>query len=55
MFTPFEIIFGRKAVLPVDINEGVQADYIPSIDDDDIEEAMKCLTNNRIRIMKKVS
>ena len=30
LFTPFEIIFGRRAIHPVDINEGVQTAPTPS-------------------------
>ena len=30
LFTPFEIMFGRRAILPVDINEGVQTALTPS-------------------------
>ena len=55
LFTPFEIMFGRRAILPVDINEGVQTIPMPSNYDADIEEAVECLTNNRMRIMKEVS
>ena len=30
LFTPSEIMFGRRAILPVDINEGVQTAPTPS-------------------------
>ena len=55
LFTPVEIMFGRRAILPVDINEGVQTAPTPSNYDADIEEAVECLTNNCMRIMKEVS
>ena len=47
-------MFGRRAILPVDINEGVQTAPTPSNYDADIEEAVECLTNNCMRIMKEV-
>lgn len=55
LFTPFEGMFGRRAIFPVDINGGVPNAPMPSVYDADIEEAVECLTNNRIRIMKEIS
>ena len=54
LFTPFEIMFER-AILPVDIIDGAQTAPTPSNYDADIEEAVDCLTNNRMHIMKEVN
>ncbi len=51
LYTPFEVMFGRRAVLPIDIDEG---DPTESNLDDDIGEAMQMLTDNRLHMLKEV-
>lgn len=55
LHTPFEVMFGRKPILPVDIDEGLPANPLPAHTNDcDTEKALEVLTNNRIKIMESV-
>ncbi len=48
-------MFGRKPVLPVDVDEGVSANSSPADSSEDvIEKAVEVITNNRIKIMESV-
>ncbi len=51
LHTPFEVMFGRKAVLPVDINENVPC--TPN-NNDDINKAVEILTDNRMHVLQEV-
>ena len=53
--SPFEVMFGRKPILPVDINEGLLAKPLPTdMNDDNTRKALEVLTNNRIKIIESV-
>ena len=54
MSRPFEVMFGRKPILPVDIKEGLPPVNLLPKADDDTEKALEVLTNNRIKIMESV-
>jgi hypothetical protein len=53
LYTPFEIMFGRKAVLPIDIDENGPCVPI-DISDEDTRQSLECMTNNRIRVLNEV-
>uniref|UniRef100_A0A1X7T8J4 Integrase catalytic domain-containing protein n=1 Tax=Amphimedon queenslandica TaxID=400682 RepID=A0A1X7T8J4_AMPQE len=52
LYSPFQVMFGRKAILPIDLQEG----STPSVamNQDEIAEAIEVLTNNRIDIFENV-
>ena len=55
LHSPFEVMFGRKPILPVDINEGLLAKPLPTdMNDDNTIKALEVLTNNRIKIIESV-
>ncbi len=45
MYSPFEVMFGRIPVLPVDVDEGVSANSSPADSSEDvIEKAVEVIT-----------
>ena len=51
LYSPFEVMFGRKPILPVNIDEGLMAKSCCT-DADTIEKTMEVISNNWIKILK---